>query len=532
MTLICCSIRIESHVEVPEAIAGAVSARDLGAHMVEWRVDSIAEEQEGVEAVRRLVAESPVPCILTCRSSREGGSYNGTEADRVAFLEAVGTSDQLPKYIDFELADYIGSANVRQKIDLVVDHRKQVRDVSTGLILSMHDFEQRPAGLMQGVESMASEPSCAVMKVAWHARSIRDNLEAFDLLRERSKPMIALCMGDFGGMSRILAPKFEGFLTFASLVAEDATAPGQLTVQDLREIYRFDAISPSTRVYGVVGWPVRASLSPVVHNAGFEAVGHDGVYVGMPVPPEWEHFKATLGAFLDHDSLDLAGLSVTMPHKEHLVRFVRESGGSLDATSERCGAANTLVIEDDGSLRALNTDAPAAVAALAHAMEIPVEGLAGKRVALLGAGGVARAIATGLLEQGASVTVINRTASRAESLVRDLQSDHVVTGDRDCLRSEHFDCLVNATSVGSPAGDAPEDSPLPDDVPLGESVAILETVYANEPTPLVRRARQEGAKVATGEEMFIRQAILQFEAWTGTTPPDGLYAERLRLNQG
>ena len=528
MTMICCSLRVDSSAEVAWALECAETARDEGAQLVEWRVDSLAEESDGVDSVARLLASSPLPSIVTCRSVREGGYFDGSESDRVSFLEAIGTSSHPPRYIDFELADYQRSANLRQKIDLVVAHHDQARDVSTGLILSSHDFEQRPPDLIQRIEAMTGAPACSMAKVAWHARSLRDNLEAFDLLRGRSKPMIALCMGDFGGMSRVLAPKFGGFLTFATLDEVDETAPGQPTIRDLRGLYRFDSITEATKVHGIVGWPVRASLSPIVHNAGFGAIGYDGVFVGMPIPPEWEHFKATIGAFLDHDGLDLAGLSVTMPHKEHLVRLVKEYGGELDQVSTRCGAANTLLVDSGGSLRALNTDAPAAVASLADAMGVTPDGLAEKRIAVVGAGGVSRAIVAGLIGHGAQVVVFNRSRERAEKLLADLGSDLLTLGEPGEMARGGFQAFVNATSIGSPSGDAPDQSPLPEEVHLDESITILETVYAPSPTRLVLEARERGARVATGEDMFIRQAILQFEAWTGRTPPEGLFAERLR----
>ena len=122
-----------------------------------------------------------------------------------------------------------------------------------------------------------------MIKIAWLARSLRDNLEAFELLRTRRKPMIALCMGRFGLMSRVLAPKFGGFLTFASLDGSSGTAPGQISISDMKKLYRWDALSPSTKVYGVVGSPIMHSMSPAIHNAGFEAVGFDGVYLPMLV---------------------------------------------------------------------------------------------------------------------------------------------------------------------------------------------------------------------------------------------------------
>ena len=114
------------------------------------------------------------------------------------------------------------------------------------------------------------------------ARSVRDNLEAFDILATRTKPTIALCMGEFGLMSRVLAPKFGGFLTFASDAEGTGTAPGQPTARELRDLYRFESVRPATRVFGVIGWPVAHSRSPAFHNARFADAGHDGVYLPIP----------------------------------------------------------------------------------------------------------------------------------------------------------------------------------------------------------------------------------------------------------
>lgn len=527
-TLICCAIPVDAPEDVEPALERAARAAGDGAALVEWRVDGLAAEPDAVALVGRLLAESPLPGIVTCRGAGEGGAWTGEETERVSFLEAVGTGEHPPRYLDFELADYDRSANIRQKIDLVVDHEHQVRDLRTGLILSSHDFDGRPSDLMRRVAAMAAHPACAVSKIAWQARSLRDNLEAFDLLRDRTGPMIALCMGRFGVMSRVLAPKFGGFLTFAAAEDGEETAPGQPTVRELRALHRFDSIGPDTRVYGIAGWPVEGSWSPLVHNAGFEQVGHDGVYLRLPIPPEWEHFKATIGAFLDHEGLDFAGMSVTMPHKEHLVRLVRESGGSLDEVSELCGAANTLVVDDDGALRALNTDAPAAIEVLRAAMDLGTEGLAGRRVAVLGAGGVARAVIAGLLLEGARVVVVNRTRERAEALVASMlearPGSELSVGDASDLLGGGFEAIVNGTSVGSPAGEDADASPLPEGVPLDGTVTVFDTIYSDEPTPMIRHALERGARVATGAPMFLLQAERQFESWTGSPAPAGLFA--------
>src|SRR5207253_9106840 len=192
-----------------------------------------------------------------------------------------------------------------------------------------------------------NQSQARIVKIVWLARSIRDNIEAFEILQNRQKPTIALCMGEAGLISRVLAKKFGGFLTFASLRDESATAPGQITIHDMKGLYRWDAITPSTKVYGVVAHPVMHSMSPAIHNAGFNAVGHEGVYLPMLVNPGYESFKAFMESFLAFEGLDLSGLSVTIPHKENALRYLQEKGADLDPLAVRIGAVNTIAIERD-----------------------------------------------------------------------------------------------------------------------------------------------------------------------------------------
>jgi len=537
VTHLCVSISVEAADEVEGALADARRAAERGADLVEWRVDALAEQPDALRHVRRLVADSPVPCIATVRGAREGGDWQGTDQDRVSFLEALCAAGDgpVPAYVDFELADFQRSANLRQKVELCVAHAGQQRAVSTGLILSAHDFEGRPADLSRRWAAMAAADSCAVAKVAWRARSVRDNLEAFELLRTRSKPSIALCMGDAGLLSRVLAPKFGAFLSFAaagtSADAERAaaraagTAPGQATVEDMVERWGFRRIGPGTRVLGVVGWPVGHSRSPELHNAWFRERGIDAVYLPIPVPPEYEHFKATVAELVAFAPLDFRGASVTLPHKEHLVRFVREQGGHVDPLAARIGAANTLLVRPGGLVSCTNTDAPAAVDALCGGMGIERTALAARRVAVLGAGGVARAVAAGLADEGARVVVFNRSEARAQAMCDDLSRaadgtgacgampGRIVAGRSSEIGCGCFHAFVNCTPVGMEGGPDPKGSPLPDDVPLDGSVTVMDTVYAPRETPLLREARSRGARVVDGWDMFVRQAERQFALW-------------------
>lgn len=534
MTLLCVSIFVDASADVPLALARAERAVAEGARLVEWRLDALAEESDGLPAIRRLLAESPAPCIATIRSEDEGGTWQGDEQTRISLLEAIGTGDHVPAYLDFELGAWQRSANLRQKVMLAIDHAAQVRDVSTRLMLSSHDFTGRPANLVSRIADMAATDACAVGKVVYMARSLRDSLEMFDLLAERVKPMIGLCMGEYGLPTRILAPKFGGFLTFAATSDGAGTAPGQPTVRELVDTYRFDRIGPRTRVYGIVGHPVGHSLGPRVHNRGFDESGLDAVYIPMPVAPGWESFKATIGECIDHARLDFGGCSVTLPHKEHLLRLGRELGAEIDPLAATIGAANTLVVDRDGDgrvagLRVLNTDAGAAVESLGWGLDpsvTPDEAIRGRSVAVIGAGGVARAVVAGLLARGASVVVFNRTRTRAETIVRDFQSlgDVTVGRNSDELACGCFHAFVNATSMGMAGGDAADESPLPDDVPLDDSVVVMDTVYTPRITPMLAIARDRGARIVDGTAMFVAQAEAQFAAWTGSPPAPGLFA--------
>jgi len=531
MTLVAVSIAPDSPDDIHDAIRRAVRSVKQGADLIEWRIDRIAEEPNAIELVDRLLRESPRPSIVTCRPTWEGGEYEGSDQDRISLLEAIGLLGQPPRYIDLEYAAMSRSANLRQKIGLVVQHANQARDVRTALIVSTHDFEGRPSDLTRRVNAIADEPSCAVVKVAWRARSLRDNLEAFDLLRHRRRPTIALCMGPFGTMSRVLTPKFGGLLTFAAAERDLATAPGQPTVEDLFETYRLRRLGALTKVYGVIGWPVEHSRGVLIHNAGFEAVGHDGVYLPMPIAPEWEQFKATVDAMIQERSLDFRGASVTLPHKEHLLRFVEEMGGTVDPSASTIGAANTLTVDDGGALTCFNSDASAAVATLVEDAGVDHATLSDARVAIIGAGGAARAVAAGVAASGASVVVFARRDEQAEALAADLSRRSadagapidVVAGRMDALSSGRFQIVVNCTPIGMTGGPEPEGSPLPDDFRY-EGVTIFDTVYTPQETVLLRAARERNAAIAIGGlGMFLRQAAMQFEAWTGRPAPVGTW---------
>lgn len=613
MTLICVPIMV---TEVDAALADAAEAKRLGAQIVEYRIDQlfsgesaalgtrlasgegeVVADGDGADGVgvgvggmafevgeiERLVASSPLPCIVTCRPTFEGGFYDGDDASRISLYEHLGNlSDGGPRYIDVEWATYSRSANIRQKVKLGVDHPGQMRGLETGLILSMHDFERRPVDLTRRFLAMQGEPAAKVLKVAFRARSLRDNLELFDLMRQSEKPVIALGMGEFGMMSRVLAPKFGGFLTFASLREASATAPGQPTIAELVDLFRFGSIGRATRVYGIVGWPVGHSMSPLVHNAGFGEVGHDGVYVPLPIVGDenddgevgevgvdggYVSFKGTMLELIDHEGLDFAGASVTLPHKGHLVRLGLEMSGAhemvqggeksegrvwrLSDAARAIGAANTLVVERDGAgrfsgARVENTDAPAIVACVRDAYGmVGGDSLEGKRIAVLGAGGVARAAAYALASAGGHVVIYAREVAKAEAIARELQGATDGGGLKGSLTGASWDArhdmvvdvFINCTPLGMRGGKGEGASPLDFEVLAGcegggARAVYFDTVYNPVRTPLLVGAERAGGRTIDGVSMFVRQAAMQFEMWTGKPAPmarfDALVRQRLR----
>ncbi len=513
---------------VEEVRARIARAVEQGADLIEMRLDLMPGV--GDDPVRALCREAGpnVRKILTIRSAAEGGQYDGGDDKRLSRLIELGPAFD---YVDMELAVYRRSANIQQKLRMALrraghvsqaDGVEQIESAARRrLILSRHDLRQRPRTMQADFVAMLDCETCDVPKLAWQARSIRDNFEAFELMRTSPKPAIMICLGEDGLLSRVLAKKFGAFASFASLSEDAASASGQVPLQTLRQRYRWDAINAKTRVYGVVGDPVGHSLGPVVHNAGFEAVGENAVYLPMRVSGSYEAFKAFMVEVTARPWLGLSGLSITIPHKQHAARFVAEHGGRLDTTAERVGAINTMLLGQDGSLEGCNTDMPASVDALCLGLGCDAKALAGRRVAVLGAGGVARAVVASLADACADVTVFNRSESKAQMLAATFGCKSGAWADRPGNQAE---ILVNCTSVGMrPQIDA---TPIPRDR-LREGLIVFDAVYNPRWTKLLQDAVDAGCRTIDGQTLFLAQACRQFELWTGRPAPREAFREAM-----
>ncbi len=503
MTRLCVPIFVHTLEQARRDIARAIEA---GADMVELRLD-LVDDVRVATALQEAFAQTTF--VLTKRAERQGGDSEQPDADRLPWLLHARGDRQ--NWVDIE-AD--SEPNVLQYA-----FAEQGADRRT--ILSQHDFKTRPADLTKKFLTMQMS-NASIAKVAWQARSIRDNIEAFELMLAGPKPAIAICMGEAGATSRILAKKFGAFLTFASLNDTSATAPGQVRIADLQSIYRWEKQTRDTRVYGVVGSPVAHSMSPAIHNAAFEAIGFNGVYVPLLVEPSYASFKAFMESFLAFAPLQLSGLSITIPHKENALLYAKEKGFEIDPLAARIGAVNTFRLDGDTPSIALSTDYAAILDTITSGLNVDRAGLKGLRVAVVGAGGTGRTTVAALAHFGANVTVFNRTRKRADELAEEFngQSGAVLSKPLGELAGDEFDLYVNATSLGmSPNVDASIFDPA---LPPISKALVFDTVYNPMQTKLLRQSREAGARVASGVDMFVRQAVGQFELWTGHAAPVGL----------
>jgi 3-dehydroquinate dehydratase / shikimate dehydrogenase len=509
MTYLCVSIFVRDAGQISRDIGLAAEA---GADMVELRID-LRDDEFTIDVVRQLVGDCRLPCIVTCRPSWEGG--NSTLPDTVRLTSLKAAVNAGAAYIDVELETY------RRSRDIV--------PVKGRLILSTHDFAGRPDRLYNVIEELNATTG-DVNKIVWRARSIRDNVEAFEILQQRQKPTIALCMGEAGIISRILAKKFGGFLTFASIDKDSVTAPGQVSIHDMKRLYRWDAIGPTTKVYGVVASPVMHSMSPAIHNAAFDETQHDGVYLPLLVNPGYESFKAFMESFLSFAPLHLSGLSITLPHKENALRYLKERSAEVEPLAEQIGAVNTILMVERAStsgsgqmathLRGINTDYPAILDCITDNLGITRQQLADYRVAVIGAGGTGRTAVAALAHYGATVVVYNRTRQRADELAAEFngRKGKVVAAAMEKLCDSCCHIYINTTSLGmypnvheSPLGDRPPK--------FSAETLVFDSIYNPMKTKLLQQAEAAGAKTIGGVEMFVRQAAAQFQAWTNLPPP-------------
>jgi len=257
-------------------------------------------------------------------------------------------------------------------------------------------------------------------------------------------------------------------------------------------------INADTKICCLIGDPVEHSLSPLIHNAGYQALGINYAYVSFRVSDIKRAIEGIRG-------LGIRGASVTIPHKIKALKYLDK----IDPPAEKIGAINTIV-NDDGVLTGYNTDGDGALQALEE-----VATLKGKKVVLIGGGGAALAIACGLKAKGVKVVVLNRTEEKAGKLAEKVNAEG--SGGLNKLSEiSSADILINATSVGM--WPKTGQSIIPKDL-LHNRLTVFDIVYNPRETRLLAEARERGCAIVYGYKMLLYQAVKQFELFTGLKAP-------------
>jgi 3-dehydroquinate dehydratase / shikimate dehydrogenase len=465
---------------------------EKGAELVELRLDYMRKRPD----VGRLLKDRPTPVVVTCRRREDRGRWSGTEDQRQALLrEAIVNGAE---YIDLE-------------DDIATD---LPRHGETKRIISYHNFDETPLELFD-IHRRLSQCDADIIKIVTMANSPSDNARILQVVESSPVPTVGFCMGEMGTISRILCGRSGSPFTYASFSRERELAPGQLSFAEVRNLYRFNHIDKDTRLFGVLGDPIAHSKSPLIHNAALRKLGINAVYLPFRVPADMLR-----DALIEYHDLGVTGYSVTIPHKEAALELC----DAPDEQADIIGAANTLY-RAEGQWCAANTDASAALDSIVEGLKKIAPGtgiLAGRKVMILGAGGVARAVGWALVDQGAALVITNRTRDRGRTLASELGCQHVLWENRGAASCE---VLINCTSVGMfPRLD---ESPFEEHW-MGEATLVFDTIYNPEQTLLLKMAKERGCPTVSGIEMFVRQAARQFELFTGTPGPLDYLSDTLR----
>jgi 3-dehydroquinate dehydratase/shikimate dehydrogenase len=478
---VCVAVAASDPAELEEKAEGLTRDNSF----LEFRLDYLSKPGLGLPKVKHfLETHTGIVVVATCRRLASGGKFRGSIASQLDILsKAAAAGCQL---VDVEL----------QTAMKCKPEQLQKLRTRAALILSFHDFRGTKK-LDETLQKMLAFPA-DFYKVVSTAATLSDNVSMIQFLGRESDnhSLIGICMGEQCIISRALGVRAGSVFTFAAGNPGEETGPGQVTAQELRSVYRIEQVDAATRVYGVAGDPVAHSLSPTIMNAAFRRENVNAVYLAL-------HAKTLKDLLNCVREFPIHGLSITMPYKEAILPYL----DNTDSHTTKIGACNTVVRAQDGKLYGFNTDTSGVV----RPLERRLSTLQDAKILVLGAGGAARAAVFGLKERGAEVYILNRSAAPAQKLAR---RAHARTVKRTDLKKHAFDVIVNATPVGM--GNSRE-------TPLQEKEInaryVFDMIYDPGETRLLQLAKERGAQVIPGIEMFVHQAARQFEIWTGKPAP-------------
>jgi 3-dehydroquinate dehydratase/shikimate dehydrogenase len=477
---ICAVVAASTAAEIGRQVRSALKVTGT----VELRLDWLRSDSERSRFLRSLKAGKfrRATFLATCRRREAGGKFAGDIHRELYWLIQAREAGCLWCDLEVETLRALPDQSVREYL------------VPPRVLLSVHDFARTP--VLPRTVSPPAHGGIDAVKIAAQARTIADSVRLLRLAR-RSRNFVAVPMGEVGLPARILALREGSALAYAPVA--QATAPGQVSLEQLTSLYRAHALNKATRVYGVIGDPIGHSLSPLLHNTGFAARHVNAVYV-----PFLAH---RLGDFLSAvREFGVRGFSVTLPHKQTILRHLKE----CEPLAADIGAVNTVVVRSNGSLYGCNTDYVGVLRALQDKLSIK-----GRRVLIFGAGGSARAAAFALARAGAVVGICARREKPAKELARAVGGEVV---PRRALRTEFFDAILNATPVGM--------HPHHGISPLASGElhcrVVMDLIYRPQRTQLLKIAAQKGITAVSGVEMFLAQGIAQWEIWMEKRAPESV----------
>lgn len=474
---LCIIISGPSFSEALEQIAEASKIADL----LEFRLD-LFDFSEQHHKIKQLLESTFLPIIFTLRTAAQGGKCFLQEEvwqQKVKELLILG-----PTYFDIEF-------------DHPMEFFLEISELFPQLLLicSSHDFQNTPSHLDKLLASLLEKPA-AIYKLAVLAHHTGDALRLLNFIKSQSQlkgRLVGIAMGEWGRISRILGPFVENAFTYAILDKTQQVAPGQLTANELLNIYQFRNLSPYAELYGLIGDPIEFSQGHIRHNTEYMRRKREAVYIKMKVS------KEELPYFLEQASLlGFRGLSVTMPLKEEIKKYLVNT-----SEIETMGSVNTLLLTPC-AIFGYNTDGIAIEEGLTH-----LSSLKNKKVIILGAGGTAKAAAYHLYKQDTALVILNRSLEKARALASLYDAEFGTIDDFSLFAKNGYDILVNCTSVGFGQG---SQCPIACESLLPHRIVLDVVAYPSE-TLLIREAKKRGCKTVSGIEVFERQAIRQMGLW-------------------
>ena len=469
--------------------------------IAELRADFLTSEERFF--IKRFPQMAGIPCILTIRRIIDGGQYKEGEAARtMLFARTLAlTDDHTAKkfdYMDFEEDFHISTL------------QDAAAAFGTKIIRSFHDMKNPVKNIKEKLESL-KQTGFDIPKIAFMPHTLDDVTTLFEQAAKLNDDNhILIAMGPLGEPSRILSAKLNNLLTFTSPAEtnKNVEALGHIDPITLNKTYHFRSINQNTTVYGITGWPLKATSSPALHNEGYEKHNMNAVYV----PVRAETFEE---AFHFANTIGIKGMSVTVPHKERVLSNI----STKDEKVKEIGASNTIVNGGLGLWTAYNTDVSGFTRALLEFTG--TKNLSRKKVAIIGAGGAAKAIAYAVKQLHGKACIFNRTASKAKDLAEKYGFEYAGLPSAPYdegfkLARKYNDLIIQTTSKGMGSNEpaSPENDPWFFYKFTGREM-VFDIVYVPEATPILKRALEAGCRVCNGFGMLLYQGYEQFKLFTG-----------------